>query len=138
MTQITVRLYMKQVQNRRVSEEPLRHLQCWHCSHCMASNARKSQCELTGRWGNTERAFFCLDFGNKRAVSNTTEFHGYKVKNRQTEDWRTENQWQEMGYQIKPGEKPTKMWKNAIVAEHNIQRGGLFEYYLPEQTIKIL
>ena len=83
-----------------------------------------------------ERAFFCLDFDNKRAVSNTTEFHGYKVKNRQIEDWRTENQWQKRGYRIKPGEKPTRMWKNAIVAEHNAQRGGLFEYYLPEQTIK--
>lgn len=135
MTQITMRLYMKKVQNRRVSEKQLRHLQCWHCSHCMASNASKSQCELTGRWGNMERAFFCLDFDNKRAVSNTTEFHGYKVKNRQIEDWRTKNQWLEAGYYVKKGEQPTMMFKDFLSAEHNY-KNGLFGYYLPEQVEK--
>lgn len=82
-----------------------------------------------------ERAFFCEEYlDNNSWGSDTTEYHGYRIKNRQVEDWRTKNQWAEAGYYVKPGEQPTMMWKNFMSAENNYQRGGLFGYYLPEQV----
>ena len=99
----------------------------------------KSLCEITGKWGSMERAFFCLDFNNKTEKSDITEYHGYRIRNRQIEDWRTKNQWAEAGYYVKPEEQPTMMFKDFYSAENNL-KNGLFGYYLPEQvekTIKI-
>lgn len=126
----------------KMSDTQLRHLQCWHCTHCFetashngwdASN--KSRCAKNNTWGSMDRAFFCEEYlGNNREGSDTTEYHGYRIKNRQVEDWRTKNQWAEAGYRVKPGEQPTMMWKNFLSAENNYQRSGLFGYYLPEQV----
>ena len=126
----------------KMSDTQLRHLQCWHCTHCFdksgdkgADASSKSRCAKNNTWGSMERAFFCEEFlGDNRGGSDTTEYHGYRIKNRQVEDWRTKNQWAEAGYYVKPGEQPTMMWKNFMSAENNYQRGGLFGYYLPEQV----
>ena len=134
---------MEEKKERKVSDVQLRHLQCWHCVHCADKSmenplhpSKKSLCGITNRWGSMERAFFCMEYDDGRSASDTTEYHGYRIKNRQVEDWRTRNQWEAAGYYIKPGEQPTMMWKNFMCAEKNYTRSGLFGYYLPEQVAK--
>ncbi len=95
----------------------------------------KSLCGITGRWGSQKRAFWCLDFETSNCSSDTSEYHGHRIRNRQIEDWRTESQWQEAGYHVKKGEQPTMMFKDFLSAEHNYEN-GLFGYYLPEQVEK--
>ena len=128
---------------RKVSEVQIRHLQCWHCTHCTDKDGMrggdqfsKSLCGIDGTWGSMERSFFCLSFEDDRPQSDTTEYFGHRIKNRQVEDWRTKNQWLDAGYAIKPGEQPTMMFKNFLSAERNLQN-GLFGYYLPDQVEKI-
>ena len=111
----------------KMSDTQLRHLQCWHCTHCFdksgdkgADASSKSRCAKNNTWGSMERAFFCEEYlDDNRGGSDTTEYHGYRI---------------EAGYYVKPGEQPTMMWKNFMSAENNYQRGGLFGYYLPEQV----
>ena len=84
----------------KMSETQLRHLQCWHCTHCFETAGHKgldasskSRCAKNNTWGSMERAFFCEEFlGDNRGGSDTTEYHGYRIKNRQVEDWRTKNE----------------------------------------------
>ena len=124
---------------RRVSEEQLRTLKCYHCIHCededdmRKMSFMKSLCGITGRWGSQKRAYWCIEFETPNYSSDITEYHGHKIRNRQYEDWRTENQWLEAGYYVKPGEQPTMMFKDFRSAEDNNPR-GLFGYYLPEQV----
>ena len=125
----------------KMSDTQLRHLQCWHCTHCFdksgdkgADASSKSRCAKNNTWGSMERAFFCEEYlDDNRGGSDTAEYHGYRIKNRQVEDWRTKNQWAEAGYHVKPGEQPTMMFKDFRSAEDNNPR-GLFGYYLPEQV----
>lgn len=127
------------VRQRRVSEEHLRTVKCYQCIHCKDEKDMrkmafmKSLCAISGRWGSQKRAFWCLDFEGKNLKSDTNNYHGHRIRNRQVEDWRTKNQWEEAGYFVKFGEQPTQMFKDARSAEKNNER-GLFEYYLPEQV----
>lgn len=128
---------------RRVSEVQLRTTKCYKCIHCKAEDDMrkmcftKSLCGITGRWGSQERAFWCLDYEIPNYDSDLTEYHGYKIRNRQNEDWRTKSQWMEAGYYVKPGEKPTMMFKDFRYAEDNNVH-GLFGYYLPRQVERII
>lgn len=132
---------MAEKKKRRVSEEQLRTTKCYKCIHCKDEGDMrkmvfmKSLCGITGRWGSQKRAFFCLDFEDGSLQSDTTEYHGHRIRNRQIEDWRTESQWLEAGYYVKNGEQPTMMFKDFLSAEHNY-KNGLFGYYLPEQVEK--
>ncbi len=125
--------------SRGISDVQLRTLKCWKCIYCenekdlRKMSFSKSLCSITGRWGSMNRAFFCLDFDMGNIKSDMTEYHGHRIRNRQAEDWRTKNQWNEAGYSVKPGEKPTLMFKDHFSAENNNER-GLFGYYLPEQV----
>lgn len=133
---------MATIRKRKESDIQLRHLQCWHCNHCKDKDGMKGAdiftkalCDINGRWGSMTRAFFCLDFEDERKQSDTTEYHGYRIKNRQVEDWRTRRQWEDAGFYVKPGEQPTMMFKNFLSAEKNLQ-SGLIEYYLPDQVVQ--
>lgn len=130
---------MAEIRQRRKSEEQLRTVKCYQCIHCKDEKDMrkmaftKSLCAISGRWGSTKRAYWCLDFEGESTKSSTTKYHGHRIRNRQVEDWRTKNQWAEAGYHVKPGEQPTMMFKDFRSAEDNNPR-GLFGYYLPEQV----
>ncbi len=133
---------MAEERKRVISDIQLRHLQCWHCNHCRDKEAMsggdsfsKSLCGIDGKWGSMTRAFFCQDFENESLQSETREYHGYRIKNRQVEDWRTRRQWEDAGFYVKPGEQPTMMFKNFLSAEKNLQ-SGLIGYYLPDQVVQ--
>ena len=98
-----------------------------------ADTFTKSLCGVDATWGSMTRAFFCLDFEDGSLQSDTTEYHGHRIKNRQVEDWRTRRQWEDAGFYVKPGEQPTMMFKNFLSAEKNL-RSGLCGYYLPDQV----
>jgi len=130
---------MEGTRQRRESEEQLRTVKCYKCIHCKDEKGMRkmsftdSLCAISGRWGSQKRAYWCLDFEGHSSGSDTTEYHGHRIRNRQVEDWRTKNQWEEAGYFVKFGEQPTLMFKDARSAEENNER-GLYGYYLPEQV----
>ena len=83
--------------HRRVSEEQLRTTKCYKCIHCKDEDDMrkmsfmKSLCGITGRWGSQKRAYWCLDFETPNYTSDTTEYHGHRIRNRQYEAWRAAN-----------------------------------------------
>ena len=122
------------------SEEVLRQLLCYHCAHCVESRDMrrgrflKRKCALTNRWGSMEKAFFCRRFENRRDTSSDQEVNGYRIRKDQVEDYRTEKQWLDAGFRVKPGAEGTKMHATRMAAAYEERA---YEYYLPEQVVKI-
>lgn len=122
-------------------EPPLRTLTCRACKHCLlVSNIengihtnypKRNKCEITKREGNLERGKWCKHF-KFRQLRNAFADDGTPIRNRQPEDYRTRNQWREVGRYIKPNEvdKGKEMYAN----RNNMKTK--YTYYLPEQTFK--
>lgn len=121
------------------SENVLRQLPCYHCVHCADKKGLKGQvftqrlCALTNRWGSMNKAFYCKKFENVQAESSTQEVNGYRIRKDQVEDYRTENQWVEAGYRVKPGAEGVEMYATRMAA---MRDGPVFRYYLPDQVEK--
>lgn len=121
------------------SENTLRQLPCYHCTHCIGSKDMKRNvftkrlCDLTNRWGSMNKAFYCTKFENVLTESSDYEVNGYRIKKDQIEDYRTENQWVMAGYQVRTGCKGTKMYATRMAAMNN---GPLYVYYLPKEVKK--
>ena len=66
------------------SENILRQLPCYHCTHCIGSKDMKRNvftkrlCDLTNRWGCMDKAFYCTKFENIRMESSNYEVNGYR------------------------------------------------------------
>lgn len=121
------------------SKEILRQLPCYHCVHCKGNKDLKGLvftkrfCQLTQKWGDMNSAFYCKKFKDKRQESSDYEVNGYRIRKDQLEDYRTENQWVEAGYRLKPGAQGRKMYATRMAAMHE---GRVYTYYLPEQVEK--
>lgn len=121
------------------SENTLRQLPCYHCTHCIGSKDMKRNvftkrlCDLTNRWGSMNKAFYCTKFENVLTESSDYEVNGYRIKKDQIEDYRTENQWVMAGYQVRTGCKGTKMYATRMAAMNN---EPLYVYYLPKEVKK--
>lgn len=118
------------------SENIVRRIPCYQCIHCgeckkVDRYTTKRKCLLTGRWGRMDKAYYCNKFKHKQKESSTEEYNGYRVKKDQIEDYRTENQWIEDGFQIKEGVAGHRMYATRIAARN---QGKTFVYYLPEEV----
>ena len=121
------------------SDIVLRTLPCYHCVHCSDQRKLKynrfteRKCKLTNRWGSMNRAFYCNKFENTQIESSDYRYNGFLVRKDQIEDYRTERQWSESGFIVKPGEVGTEMYATRDAGIHNSKR---FIYFLPEQVKK--
>ena len=119
------------------SENIQRTLPCYHCVHCIEARDMKRgaftkrMCRLTNRWGSMKKAFYCERFENRQSKSSTNEVNGHRIRKDQIEDYRTANQWEEAGFQVKEGEIGVEMYASRVAAMND---GKTFTYYLPEQV----
>lgn len=110
-------------------KEKLRTLTCFRCSHRGASDgtAKRCFCEVTKRWGDVVRGYYCAKFERLEKSSCDLEFDGFPRRNLQLEDYRTARQWEEAGRGVNQDAKGRRMYANGSSSR-------TFVYYLPEET----
>lgn len=94
------------------TDNPYRHKKCY--------------CEKTKRVGNLTRGYYCEKF-KFRQLNKFLGDDGIPVKNRMSEDYRTANQWTEVGRTIKTDAIGVLMHSNRTSLK-------VYTYYLIEQT----
>ena len=111
----------------------LRKLTCRSCIHSSQPDNpyrhKKCFCNKTKRTGNLVRGYYCEKF-EFRQLAKPVGDDGVPVKNRFPQDYRTANQWNEVGRKIINGEVGIEMHPNRTTLR-------VYTYFLIEQTEKI-
>lgn len=113
-----------------MEKEILRKLTYRSCVYFGHSNnpyrPKKCYCNKTKRIGNLIRGYYCEKFEFKQ-LDKLTANDGLPIKNRFSQDYKTVNQWAEVGRIIKTGESGIAMHPNRTTSR-------IYMYFLIEQT----
>ena len=119
----------------------LRIQTCNHCLHQINPEDigrggifQACGCEITKRTGSVNRGRYCTHFENRIRESWTEKVNGFMVRSKQTEDYRTRNQWERAGFEPKQGVQGTEMYATRFAAENHSKT---YIYYLPEEVEEI-
>ena len=110
-------------------KEKLRTLTCFRCAHRGSSDgtAKRCFCEVTKRWGDVVRGYYCAKFERLEKSSCDLELDGFPRRNLLLEDYRTAKQWEDVGRVVNQGAKGRRMYANGSSRR-------TFVYFLPEET----
>lgn len=113
-----------------MEKEILRKLTCRSCVYSGHPDnpyrPKKCHCSKTKRIGNLTRGYYCEKFEFKQ-LDKLTADDKLPIKNRFPQDYRTANQWAEVGRVIKSGEIGIDMHPNRTTLR-------VYTYFLIEQT----
>lgn len=112
-----------------MERERLRNLTCFRCIHrgLAETPPKRCICEITKRWGDVSRGYYCTKFERVETASDTRLYDGYMRRNLQVEDYRTKRQWEDVGREINKDAKGVEMRANGTYR-------NVYVYYLPEET----
>lgn len=114
----------------------LRQESCWRCRYGHSGRTKCSSpglithvfCDKTRRWVKIQCACYCKKWEPNCPPTLYYREDGIPVRNKTSLDYRTENQWREVGRYIKDGAKGLEM--------HATMNGSkIFVYYLISETI---
>ena len=110
-------------------KEKLRTMTCFRCAHrgIMDGTDKRCFCEVTKRWGDVVRGYYCAKFERLEKSSCDLEFDGFPRRNLQLEDYRTAKQWEDVGRGVNQDAKGRRMYANGSSSR-------TFVYYLSEET----
>ena len=114
----------------------LRLASCWRCRNCddlddaIVRKTTKGHCIATKRWGSLERACYCTKWNPKDPPDLRHKKNGKPIRNRTSLDYRTENQWWEVGRAVKEDAEGVEMYCTGLGDK-------TFWYYLIEDTVPV-
>lgn len=111
------------------------NLPCFKCKHSTSERKDEAFCDLYEEWGSVKRAFTCENFSLSLHIDKDKRINGLLIRNNQTDDYRTEKQWNKAGFKVKDGENGTKMYSSIKASKFSKDNYSI--YYLPEQVERI-
>lgn len=110
-------------------------LPCFKCKHSTSERKNEVFCDFYEEWKNIKESKDCNIFELSSHIDMDKRINGLLIRNNQTDDYRTEKQWNKAGFRVKDGENGTKMYSSIKASKFSKDNYSI--YYLPEQVERI-